>query len=1808
MNAHRSASRRPRHTPTLAPVARAIRAALAGTALALFLPTAALATSPVAPAKRVALPATHAAMTTALHDPALVDGAPAPSSVHGRQGTHGDVSAIGQAAGAGGAVHAASTLVNHDDLTVVVDDGSDPAYAAALGFAGADATVTNDGTLSATAIASGGFARARGIDAFGNGTGVSVANAGDTTAIGQADGGRARASAIYAFAYGSTATVDNVADLTAVALADGGFAYATGIEAVGYGGDAIVTNAGGIDVSADAAYAYAIGVFDIATRGTGRAYTGNTGTLDAHATGNLATAAGAISIASRYGDADIANAGAVSATANGTYGASAHGLYNQSLFGNAALANDGTVDVLAESSDGIALAFGLENAASYASYYGDPGSARVTNSGDVSVVARAGRYGVANALGVVNTSSYFTEVVNYGVIDATATAANGAALAMGAYLTGIDATTLRNYGSITAAAQSDNGEAVAYAALVNGTYMGIGLIVNGGDLAATASGVDATAYGAAVYANVASIFNDGSSAATALADGGDASALAAGSFGIWSAVENTGTLAATAITTGPGVVQAAGARAYGYDGASITNTGGIDAYAGAAHGTATAFGMHASAVIFDAYSANSGDVVAHAAGDAANAFGVANIAGFYGFAVTTNDGSVTAIADGGVAAYGEAEATAFGIYNLAAIYDSVVINDGSVTALATATEAIDPLAGFLQARAIGVLAVGLYGYGDTAIVNSGDTSAATDVSTGYSQSWGAAVQTSGYFGGSALVINDGAIEAYSHVGIGAAVATGVYASNLFGLTEVANYGDIVATASAERGIVNVTVDYAYAAGITAISLYGDTTVANPGYVGAHVASYGAINGATGIQASGHHTEVLNAGTVVATADAEVFGGAFTTGVSASGKYSVDVVNDGTIVAYGTAHALAEGPYVFYGASGAVGVEAYAGLQGDATVVNNGDILAYAHSTDGVGFANAGAGATGVMITAKYDAVVANYGDIVADAETQFGIAGAYGVIGHGKYATTILNAEGANIVATASAGSLAGDYWGGRALAFGTHVFGGDHGTVVNDGGIFASATVTGDGVLNPSPTLAIAAGATVGVYSFLDTADIVNRGDITAVASAGFGTASAYGTHARAEWAATTTNAGDIVASATADQGDAWSTGSLVYGVHRTTTFNCDEYGCDYANPIVTVDGGDAQLANSGSIVSVAYATGGPAAAYGAAVVAGYAAALANTGRIVADAEGDIATAVGALVASLEADATLANGGTILAGAYGPDATAVGVDLVSTGTNTLVNTGTIAALGDGERIAVRSSADAIAAIDNQGTLVGAVVTGDLDDVLANTGLWHAVGTSTFGAGVDAIDNQGTVVLDDAAIDLGAEGDAFVNGGLVAALGGGNVVDLGGAGLFTNDGAITFIDGIADDGLAVHGDFAGTGAIAFDVGGIGQSADWLRIDGDVLAGSAQTLEVRFLDAPTAVDFSVPLVFVSGDSAAGDFALGDVAVAADGFLALAFDLRADIDATNATDDVFSLGVTVTGLNGNGALAAVLAPGAQSLLDAQNGTWRQRQGVLPAHGDDVMAAWVRTFSGSGSVDPGHAGAFGGGDLGFGQSNHGTELGVEARISGRVALGLLLGDSEGRQRLDAGDGTTSLDGRTVGVYGTWFAANGFYLDLSHRWTSLDARLATGTGAYTTTLDATAFNLEAGFQGWQWGAVNAVPQLQVTRTRLTGIDPLQGTSASFADEGGTSLRGRLGVAFDRTFDGGAWSWTPYGSINAVHEFDGAYAHTINGTLEGETRTEGTSALVELGVGARSGNLSVSGGASWMDGGAQQGVTGAQLTLRWRW
>jgi len=434
-----------------------------------------------------------------------------------------------------------------------------------------------------------------------------------------------------------------------------------------------------------------------------------------------------------------------------------------------------------------------------------------------------------------------------------------------------------------------------------------------------------------------------------------------------------------------------------------------------------------------------------------------------------------------------------------------------------------------------------------------------------------------------------------------------------------------------------------------------------------------------------------------------------------------------------------------------------------------------------------------------------------------------------------------------------------------------------------------------------------------------------------------------------------------------------------------------------------------------------------------------------------------------------------------------------------------------------------------------------------------------------------------------------------------------------NNGIIDFVDGAANDMLTIAGDLGGTGAIHLDIAPLTMTADQLYVDGNV--ASPQTVNVSVAGAPLSAHID-PVVFahVTGDSTSDSFVGGGVAgFDASSFLDFDVNITSQIDASNASSDVFSVGLDVAGLNDAGSLAASVASSAQSIINTQVGTYRQRMGVMPQKRSDMtgLGPWLRFFSDSGTVKASHvADNFGGtGTFSFDQSTTGHELGMNVAFDNGFNAGVLLAKAQGAEHLTgAGVGSDHIDSTAFGVYGTWFSHNGFYVDASYRWLDFDAHLKSPGGFKSTSGNGESVNVEAGYAAWSWAGIAITPQLQYTHSKVDGFRAIHGSSADFLAAGGDSSRGRAGVEFSKAIGGGSWIWTPYGSVNAVREFDGESRYTVADTFTGSTSIEGTSAMVEMGLGAQKNGFSATAGANWTDGGAMQSFISGQIILRYSW
>jgi hypothetical protein len=1635
----------------------------------------------------------------------------------------------------------------------VANDGSISAsgydWAAGIEAQGSGTTaVSSDGTISAYAYANGGYA----FGIYASGADVTVANGGGVEVLGY------NASGLYAQSSGAAA-IENAGTIAVSGV------YSSGIHAASNGLDSAVsaTSSGGVDVYG---YAGATGVEALAAGEGSSASAGNSGDIYVNSVYKYAGGSAGL-VASADGDASVDNSGSIEALAGG----SAYGAMALAFNGDASVVSSG--DISATSTAFLYYgAFGIVSAS-------QNGSASVDNSGGITIAAslNGGRgIDVEGFAGATATNSGAIDVdakYAYGVFakagDGDVSVANAAGGAIDVYSALGYATGLFGYSGGGDTDLSNDGVITS-----DGYSQSVGVFARAaqGDASASNSGsIGSYAY----YGAAVGIYANAPYGTVTVSNVGDITATGPGAYGVGVAFGVLADGATTVVSNGgdisaTGYILANGIDARGDDMASVTNTGSVGAVAlGNATGISATSGGDGTVSV-----ANDGEVQAGSL--YLDAIGV--YAYSQGDVEVSNSGYVQAVAPYGLADGIFASGANTTVDNAAGGLIVAVGYDWAAGIEAQGSDAVSVAsAGDIAVQTYGASeAFGIYaggGDGGAAVDNSG-----TILVHGYDQATGIYAQATGDVG----IGNSGAVYAgYLAIDDYGNPFSSSYALALFGVAS----GDGAAVDIENSGLLQA-ISFTASSGVEARALGADgsASVDNSGDVTAVALSTGGSAAGLVAAADGDAT-VDNSGTLFAYSGGMAYGAL---AVAFNGDASV--TNSGDIQSVNNA-------FPYYSAYGVVS----SSQNGGASADNSGTIYAYSPY---IGVGMAVSGMTG--------ADVSNSGDIDANAWISYGIRASSGQGGVSidnsgtidAYYTGYYTPRFAfGIYAGTVAGDIAVDNAGEIDSAAGSQAF-----------GIFASST-SGDITVDSSGSIVATAGSSLAAPIFATNSggdvSIHNSGSLHGYAEAG----AVAGAFARSTYGtASITNSGDIGAVSEGvaygvlvrgyygeahNSGDIAATGAKAFGAYVDATI----YGA---------------IENSGGIS----ASTDDGLAVGAYAFGLYGATVSNSGDISASAGAD-GIAVGVLVQSYY-DVLVENSGTITAS---QPAVAVAVQMYSAaGTATLDNSGTIATDASvAGSIAMLGSYGANV-VHNTGDIHGAIVTFDGDDQFANGqgGTWHVGNyTTSFGGGDDAIANGagGTIHLYDGAIYLGssgAAGNSFQNDGTIRTSDFG-LIDMGTgpASLvpslnplpLVNDGIIDFVDGAPDDLLVVLGDLGGDGAINLDVSLLNGTADLLYVDGSVVDGTRQAINLAMDGVPTTVHGEMaPVVAVTGNVPAGAFTGGEVLNSdPSDFL----DLGVSVATTQSGGlKIVSAAVEVEGLNDTGVLAASVAQGAQSLVNSTIGTLRQRTGVLyPLEdGQSGISPWVRYFTDKGNVSPTGSGFGSGADFGFEQENSGTEFGIDFGVGNGFHIGVLGGNADGKQRLSGAGGSDRLKLHGAGLYASWYGSR-FYVDVSHRWMDFDARLDAASGERETSGNANATNIEAGLSGWSAYGIDVVPQVQYTRTKIDNVGPVAGNLTRMDIDGGASERGRVGVALSRTFAGsGGFSWTPYGALSAVREFDGETGFTVADAFTGTTSSEGTSTLAELGVGLHKGGFSATAGFNWTDGGAVDNARGGQVVLRYTW
>jgi len=1468
MNANKSGRLNQAHdipTLTVAPVTRAVRAALAIslTLLALGGSNAAFAAGTCELATPATTSCDGAFIGTAQHphfapidDPAVIQDHLVPHSVTPAAGLMGIDAHWGGNLG-----------VTHADIST---PGADELFAHSP-------TVATAGSAHGT-ITHAPMSRAQslGTAAYGD---VSYINNGPINAYGT---GSYDVTAVYSNSATGSDTVDNQVAGTINAVAQDGNAIA--VNASGYV-NATITNEGAITSSS--VNGVAVGV--IAQAYTGNASVANTGSIGATSNGYQAVG---VLATSNAGYASVINAGSVTASGgqDQAVGIEAFGQTGSNVYNTGSVTATSTagtaIGILAQTVNGNATITNTNGITVTAGYNAvglsaitANGDASATSSGFMEVIGHGGLTSVIeaySAIGNANASnSGFVISGAYGgsAVGVSATSGDGSATASnaaGGYLRVVTPGGPTNYAT-GISAKTYNGDASAsnggtvYASSTNGVGIGINVSATGGNATASNTG-DIQAFNS-LFANVRGIQAISSTGEATVTNSGIIRVLSNQVLGYPFAVTSVLGIGAQSYggttVTNSGSISATGPwKAYGVEGISLY---GNTEVTNAASGTIFATGLRAVGIVADVGYGTSYQAVVNNAGSihvsqvgncdcnpgfASDGIGIAAFSDFAGGITVNNTGSIVVTTQN--SGYGISAHT----YN-----DAATVNNSGTIAVGTT--------GY-GASNFGIAAESAYG--GVSVINSGKISVTTGLLIG-----------AGNYALNEVVGIYGHTGRHHNVGYGA----GYYGA---GDTNITNTGDVSIAATREG------------TGIYAVAEYGSALVNNSGHVvvndtfgGAGIVVKTGLNFYTGLGSAG----IDNTGTV------QVYGSQDARGLVArvTGGNTINIANAGDVAVSGEVGAFGvfarnytyTGNAITIGNTGsinattattgayaintsqnnaqAIGVRTY-NYSGTTTVTNAGAIVADVTSTE-----QRTASAVGIYTQNGYashygDTIVTNTGSITASDHSNNGTP--YFHAPHGAWAAGINSSGTYGNIAINNAGSIS-------ATAVSAYFADGG---LTTANGILATSTVGNS----------VARSLTLGDISITNSA----KGTISANAETTYGAGNTYatglsgvvkvgsqgGSLISAGYGITISNAGTVSATAVTDlaaNGLANANGILAINGSAAGFVSINNTGAIYATAtspgVATATGisttaDDITVALGKTSFIVATANGAGSVATGL-YASGATVSASNLGTLKAIATGTTTSAYGAELVSPGA-LTFTNTGLIRANADH----AVAVDLTSGTTATLINTGTINAvpmvLGT-NGIAVETSAPN-AVIQNSGTITGKLRNGTGNFTFTNFagGTWNAAGISTFGTGDDFIRNVGTIHLNGSTISLGSLGalgsNRFTNaaGGVITVAGSSSItMGTSTPNTFENNGTLNFQNGVAGDTLAIAGNFGGNGVIDMDVNGLNGTSDQLAIAGNVLAGNVNRVNVDLLTDPTSASTLIPLITVSGTSAAGSFVLGTV---------------------------------------------------------------------------------------------------------------------------------------------------------------------------------------------------------------------------------------------------------------------------------------------------------------------------------------------------
>ncbi len=416
-------------------------------------------------------------------------------------------------------------------------------------------------------------------------------------------------------------------------------------------------------------------------------------------------------------------------------------------------------------------------------------------------------------------------------------------------------------------------------------------------------------------------------------------------------------------------------------------------------------------------------------------------------------------------------------------------------------------------------------------------------------------------------------------------------------------------------------------------------------------------------------------------------------------------------------------------------------------------------------------------------------------------------------------------------------------------------------------------------------------------------------------------------------------------------------------------------------------------------------------------------------------------------------------------------------------------------------------------------------------------GLTTISAGTLSL-NGGAAIADSASVATGAGGTL-------------NIMASETIAAMNNAGIINLTNGAVGNNLTIAGDYTGAGVINIDVNFGTDTADQLIVGGNV-TGGATNIVVTDISTSAATGNDILVVDVAGTSNAGDFVLV---------------------GTPVISGAFSYVLEQTGMDWflGQALSPLTAtyeiyPQALSALNSLS-TMRQRTNsrVYSDGEERDGVVWGIVEASHALVSPQSSTTASTFETNAWKMTAGMDGVIHIDDRGQFAVGANISYGSAGTNIFSGTGNGSIftQGVGAGLTGTWFGAEGFYVDgqLQIGWTFSDLNSA-ATGVLTNDNfgQTYALSLEAGQQFDIGDGLVLTPnaQLAYSLVQFTGFSGGAGENVSL--DHGNSLVARVGVNIEKeqawvAEDGTNINSSMYGLANIYYDFSGGSQVDVAGT-----------------------------------------------------